>query len=218
MTQTTDPATPEPALPPRVQRKRASTALVLSVIVFVSGVGVGWGLTRMFHPRPPAEAALRPDPPLEPMVAHLREELLLTDEQTHKVKEIYQSRFDALKKIRDEMAPRMNSEYDQLRQNMKGVLSSAQFERWGQRFDSVRGRMLPPPRREQGPMGDQLRERPRGEPGQELPPPPPDGPDGPREGPGNGRPPRFGPPGELPPRDGPPRDGPRNGPPPPPPG
>jgi hypothetical protein len=79
------------------------------------------------------------------MVRQLREELLLSDDQARQVRQIYQQREDALQDIRRKMGPELKSEYDKLDEQMKGVLNSAQYQRWSERFQSARNRMLPPP-------------------------------------------------------------------------
>jgi hypothetical protein len=100
------------------------------------------------------------------------------------VRQIYKDRQDALHAIRQKMGPELKSEYDKLDQQMKGVLTSAQYQRWAERFQSVRSRMLPPP-----PPGEGGPDRWRG---------PPMGPGGPG-GPGPDDRPPNGPPDGMPP-------------------
>jgi hypothetical protein len=98
------------------------------------------------HPPPPVEGqGMMPQPPVGQLVARLRDELLLTDDQVQRVTRIYEDRQADLHSIREEMAPRFKREYDQLRAEMQEVLTPPQFERWNRRFEDVRNRMLPPP-------------------------------------------------------------------------
>jgi hypothetical protein len=86
-----------------------------------------------------------PPPRVNDMVSRLRDELLLSDDQARQVKDIYQQRNDALQAIRENMGPQLKAQYDRLNDQMKQVLNPAQFQRWHERFEDVRSRMLPPP-------------------------------------------------------------------------
>lgn len=159
----------DPAIERRIRRRRMVRLLALTVIIFICGGAAGWGVGVLLRRPPPMSMGFGPEPPLDRMVRQLRDELLLSDDQARQVHQIYQQREDALHAIRQKMEPELKSEYDKLDEQMKGVLNSAQYQRWSERFQSVRSRMLPPP-----------------------PPPPPDG-----QGPGRMPPPR-GPPGPGP--------------------
>jgi hypothetical protein len=167
-------------------------AVALALIIFVAGGVAGFGVARLLRrPPPPFMGPMAPEPPVGDLVDRLRNELLLSDDQVQKVREIYQQRHDALVAIRDKMGPELKSEYDKLDEQMKAVLNTAQYERWSERFRSLRERMLPPP-----PPG-----RPPGGPGGpgEFPgqsPGIPGGPEGPGGPPGN---PPGGPEGMPPP-------------------
>ena len=156
------------------------------MIIFAGGGATGWGLSILYRPGPPMFMG-PPTPPVDDMVGRLREELLLTDDQARQVKDIYQQRNDALQAIREQMGPQLKSQYDKLSEQMKQVLTPQQFQRWHERFESIRSRMLPPP-----------------------PPPGGRGPGGP-ERPGGWRGPGL--PGGAPPNE-PPPGGPPDGPPP----
>ena len=115
-----------------------------------------------------------PAPPVNDLVDRLRDDLLLSDDQVKQVRQIYKEREEALSAIRQKMGPELKSEYDKLDQQMKGVLNSAQYQRWADRFQRVRSRMLPPP-----PPGEGGPDRWHGSPMY-----PPEGPGGPPPGPG----------------------------------
>ncbi len=178
------PPTSVPALSGKFHRRRVAKMIALATIIFAGGGATGWGVAILHRPPPPMFGE-PPTPRVNDMVSRLRDELLLSDDQAAKVKEIYQQRNDALQAIREKMGPQMKAEYDKLNDQMKQVLNPAQFQRWHERFEDVRSRMLPPP---------------------------PRGPGGPG-GSGDGFPPH--PPGDFPPRNGPPHDGPPDGMPPP---
>jgi hypothetical protein len=79
------------------------------------------------------------------LVDRLRDELLLSDDQVKQVRQIYQERQEALNAIRQKMEPELKAQYDKLDEQMKGVLTPEQYQRWAERFQNIRSRMLPPP-------------------------------------------------------------------------
>jgi hypothetical protein len=161
---------------------------MLAAVIFLCGGAAGWGLAHLLHRPPPMSMEMTPEPPVNELVDRLRNELLLTDDQVKQVRQIYKEREEALKAIRQKMGPELKSEYDKLDQQMKGVLTSAQYQRWAERFQMVRSRMLPPPPGEGGP--DRWHGPPMGPQG-------PGGP-GPDDHPRHGDRPQNGPP-DLPP-------------------
>jgi hypothetical protein len=175
MTETNQPIS-DSGFQPRCHCCRAVKALMLAAVIFLCGGAAGWGLAHLFHRPLPMSMELAPEPPVNDLVDRLRDELLLSDDQVKQVRQIYQQRQDALNAIRQKMGPELKSEYDKLDQQMKGVLNSAQYQRWADRFQKVRSRMLPPPPPPPGEGGtDRWHGPPMG--------PPPDGPGGPPPGP-----------------------------------
>ncbi|MGD0462401.1 MAG: hypothetical protein ABSB74_07920 [Tepidisphaeraceae bacterium] len=185
-----------PALNGGFRRRRLAKMIALAAIIFAGGGATGWGVA-IFHRPPPPIFGEPPTPRVNDMVSRLREELLLSDDQAKQVKEIYQQRNDALQAIRERMGPQLKAEYDKLNEQMKQVLNAAQFQRWHERFEDVRSRMLPPPPPPRGPGR----------------PPGPEGDFGPGRGPrqDGGFPPPG--PGGGSPFGGPPHDAPPGGPP-----
>jgi hypothetical protein len=178
----------DPVIERRI-RRRLLRLMALTIIIFICGGAAGWGVGVLLRRPPAMSMGFGPEPPMDRMVHQLREELLLSDDQVKQIRQIYQQREDALQAIRQKMEPELKSEYDKLDQQMKRVLNSAQYQRWNERFQSVRSRMLPPPPPlrpgEQGPGPD----GPPG-PGRNGPGPQGDGPDGqPNRGPPDGMPP-----------------------------
>ncbi len=141
----TIPSNLEPAIERRIHHPRSIGLLALAIILFLCGGAAGWGVAIICRRPPPMAMGLGPEAPLDGMVRQLRDELLLSDDQARQVRQIYQQRQDALQAIRQKMGPELKSEYDKLDEQMKGVLNSAQYRRWSERFRSVRNRMLPPP-------------------------------------------------------------------------
>lgn len=169
----------DPKIERRIHRRRFIRLIALAIVIFLCGGVAGWGAGVLFHRPPRMPMGFGPEPPMDAMVHQLRDELLLSDDQAQQVRQIYEQREDALQAIRGKMEPELKSEYDKLDQQMKGVLNSAQYQRWSERFQSVRNRMLPPP---------------------PPPPPPPGGTSpGPNGPPGPDRPPNPGPPDGMPP-------------------
>ena len=198
----TAPTTPDAPLPKpaRYRGWYLTKILVLELIVFVCGGATGWGLRMYMRPPLPFGSQFVPEPPVAVMVDQLQHELLLNDDQTKQVRQIYQERNDALHAIREKMGPELKAEYDKLSDQMKKVLNPEQFQRWNERFETVRNRMLPPPPDRNGPPdGGGPMGFGGGGPGMGPPP----GPGGPFGG---------GPPGGGPFGGGPPGSGPSRGP------
>jgi hypothetical protein len=149
------PTTSGGALNTGFRRRRVVKMIALAAIIFAGGGATGWGVAILHRPPPPMFGE-PPTPRVNDMVSRLRDELLLSDDQAKQVKEIYQQRNDALQAIREKMGPQLKAEYDKLNEQMKQVLNPAQFQRWHERFEDVRGRMLPPgPPAPPGPYGGQ---------------------------------------------------------------
>lgn len=192
--------THDSAITRRLHRRRFVRLLVWTLFIFVCGGAAGWGVSILCR-RPPAMGmGFGPEPPVNEMVHRLQDELLLSDDQAKQIRQIYQEREDALRSIHQKMEPEMKSEYDKLDQQINQVLNPAQYQRWSERFQSMRNRMLPPGGPHQPGMDGRppFRDGPHG-PGFGGPPGGPDGPD--RHGPDQGdHPNNHGPPpGGMPP-------------------
>ncbi|MGD0389732.1 MAG: hypothetical protein ABSC42_12345 [Tepidisphaeraceae bacterium] len=177
MTENNQPIS-DSGLKPRCHCCRAIKALMLAAVIFLCGGAAGWGVALLLHRPPPMPMGFAPEPPVNDLVDRLRDELLLTDDQVVQVRHIYKERQDALHAIRQKMGPELKAEYDKLDQQMKGVLTSAQYQRWAERFQSIRSRMLLPPPPLPPPPGEGRPDDWRG------PPMGPGGPGGPPPGPG----------------------------------
>ncbi len=118
----------------RFRKGRAAGMIALAAIIFAGGGATGWGVAVIHRPPPPMFGE-PPTPRVSDMVSRLREELLLSDDQAAKVKDIYQQRNEALQAIREKMGPQMKAQYDKLNEQMKEVLNPAQFQKWHERFE-----------------------------------------------------------------------------------
>jgi len=182
------PEAPQPSpLPPR----RSSTALLLAVglAIVISGALIGAAATVLvLHGRiaPPPMAGART---AEIITSDLRDRFGLTDAQAKTVQEIMAKRLEGIEKIRQEAQEKVRAQHDQLRDEMKKVLTPEQFNRWREQLDALR-----PP--QFGPQGS-----PGGGPG---------GPQ-PKGGPA-GRPPQWNPQGQGNPQPGGPGNARRPGP------
>jgi hypothetical protein len=200
---TPEPIPPTAVVPLPLRRRTLWRTILWSAVIFVSGTASGWGLGLLWPVgRPPP---LGPEPPIEQIVRTMSDELLLSPQQAQQVQEIYRKRAEALRQVRQTVAPQFAAEYDKLQVELKKVLTAEQFARWQVRFNEARQRMWPPgppPGRGAGndrgfgPGGPES-QRPRHGMGSEH--------NGP---PDQERPPRDGPPGDGPPDDRGPPDGP----------
>jgi hypothetical protein len=158
---------PDVAVARQLSRGRAWGLALWALIIFLCGSAAGWGVSMIMRPPPRMGLGFGPEPPVDEMVRRLKDELLLSDDQAKQVRQVYEDREKALRQIRDQMQPQMKAEYDKLDTQMKAILNSAQYQRWSERFRTLRERFLPPPHGEHGPWSGQM----PGPPGQYMPPP-----------------------------------------------
>ena len=154
---------PNPEPTPRTIR--LLTALLL-VATFAVGTITGAGLCRFLGPPPP------PPPPPPPMLAGPLAELDLTPSQRTKARAIQERHRPALDAIVRETFPRVRAINDQMRQELRAILTPAQRTR----LDEIDARRPPPPPpgappRPPGPAG--LLPPPGGMPPPPFPLPPP---------------------------------------------
>jgi uncharacterized protein YneF (UPF0154 family) len=118
------------------RRRQIILQIIVGVIIFISGIVVGSGGTVALlknrviwiHRHPRIEAA------------HIAKEIAsqygLKDEQTQRVEQIFNSRFQTRTTIRQEYEAKMETENQKLVAEMKEILSPEQFQRWNKDFEA----------------------------------------------------------------------------------
>jgi len=100
-------------------------ALALLLLIFVAGLGAGWGLSRWTDA--PRAGHARPGPREQGQRRYAR--LGLSAEQQRAVEAVYDKHRPALDAILDETTPRVRAIHDQIDQEIRALLTPAQVER-----------------------------------------------------------------------------------------
>lgn len=132
-----------PDVLPAVARRRIWLSVLLTLVVFVSGlvVGVGGTLIAVRHEmlrvvHNPQEAPAR-------IAAHLRSKLGLSDEQTRQVEAVVARRQAALQAIRHLVQPQVEAELDQAANEIGQILNESQRQDWDAMVAKIRQNWLP---------------------------------------------------------------------------
>jgi len=142
--QNTTPATEPTATPTRPKRRRWLSVL-LSLVIFFSGLIVGTGGTLIVIRNVALQRIHHPETVPDRIARQLRRKLRLDDEQTDQVRQIVAERQLAFQKIRRDVQPQIEAELDIARQQIGEVLDDDQREKWEAHFDHLRKTWLPPP-------------------------------------------------------------------------
>jgi hypothetical protein len=140
--------------PPRRKRWHLILAAVLILIcgmIIGSALTVGIVVNRIHHfMHHPGEAPER-------ITRHLDRKLGLTEEQEKAIQRIVSDRHENLSAIREEVFPRIQSEFKAAEAEIRAVLDPEQKREWDTYTEHIRGRwMMPPPpghRKGRGPHG-----------------------------------------------------------------
>ncbi len=132
-----------PASLPAAPRRRWRS-LLLALLIFVSGLIVGGGLTLIRVRHGALWAIHHPEEAPPRIAAHLRWKLGLSDEQTEQVEQIVRKRQQALQAIRREVQPRVTAELDRVEAEISGMLNDAQRAKWHKLFTQLRSTWLRP--------------------------------------------------------------------------
>jgi len=169
-----------------VQKMHRWRMAFFGMVILLAGIVIGGALMMILAPqmliKPP------PGPEFSPliMIPRLRADLGLTDEQTEKIKPIMDKHIGKLNQIRMNARTEIGETLKQMNDEIAAVLTDEQKARWQSGLERIeRDLHLPDWRRGEGPGGPPFR---RGEPGRDR---PDFGPRDFRRGPGPGP---FGPP------------------------
>jgi hypothetical protein len=186
-----------PALRPRwpFTRRQVFAQIGVAIVILVSGMGIGTGGTILtlkdriiWHPRRFTD---RPRPPVGNIVKMWQTEYGLTDDQARQAEEAFSRSWASMRTIFDEVGQKQQAVHAKLAEDMKGILTPEQYQKWDQEFkeraEHFRG--MRPGGRPGGPPGEHDGRRPdhgpsRGD--RDFGPPPGSGPGGPEPTPGAG--------------------------------
>jgi hypothetical protein len=137
------PDTPASALA-RPRRRWIRTAL-LALIIFVSGVLVGGGLTFKFLTAGFKRFFQEPEALAESITHRMKKRLDLTDEQAVQVRRIILERTKAFQSLRKEVQPKLDAEIENTRREVAAVLTAEQARKWEKSFRRFSRFWLPRP-------------------------------------------------------------------------
>jgi len=126
-------------------RRRWMRTILLALVIFVSGILVGGGLTfkavttgfKRFFQDPEALA--------ENITHRMKKRLDLTDEQAVQVRRIILERQKAIQSLRKEIQPRLEAQIENTRREVAAVLTPEQARKWEKRFRYFSKYWLPSP-------------------------------------------------------------------------
>jgi hypothetical protein len=144
MSATSNVDRPLPAALPAPPRRRRWLSLLLTLVVFVSGLILGGGAVGISIRNQLLSAIHHPERQPAVIAARLRRSLRLSPEQTQQVEQILTARQAALDSIRREVQPRVVGELDLVEGQIAEVLDSRQREQWHHSFRQLRESWLPP--------------------------------------------------------------------------
>jgi hypothetical protein len=117
--------------------------LLLALVVFLSGVGVGVGGALIVVRNRVLHAIHHPDEMPALLAVRLRLRLRLSDEQVQRVEAIFTQRQRALQDIRRRVQPDVEAELERVEQQVAAVLDEQQRQAWQRHFQQLRDTWLP---------------------------------------------------------------------------
>lgn len=133
--------TPVPSAPARRSWRTWAAGFIILLSGIVIGAGIGFRAARM------RDSLTFLDPHNVPArVARIMKfQLGLNEEQREKLEAIFTRRGDEIDRIRLKILPEMDSVFEDLRQEVNGVLTPAQAKAWDEKFRELRERWRPRP-------------------------------------------------------------------------
>jgi len=134
----------QPTSPVIRPRRRRIWSILLALVIFISGVLVGGGLSfklvtggfkRYFQD--PAVSAER-------ITQRMKRQLDLTEEQAVQVRRIIFEQQNSFQSLRKQIRPQLDAQIEKTRRELAAVLTPEQARKWEKRFDRFMKFWLPP--------------------------------------------------------------------------
>jgi hypothetical protein len=125
-------------------RRRRWLSVLLSLVIFGSGMVIGAGLGYLLVVTRIQYIIHHPEEVATQKVAALKGRLKLSEEQTQQIKGILQTRQVEMRKIWYGFQPRFEAEFDLLQGQVAGVLDQRQRSLWNTEFAKFRRFWIPP--------------------------------------------------------------------------
>ena len=126
-------------------RRRWVRTFLLALVIFISGVVVGGGLTFKVITTGFKRVFQDPETLAERITHRMKKTLDLTDDQVIRVRQIILARQKAFHALRKEVQPRLEAEIENTRRELAAVLTPEQARKWGKRYGRLLRFWLPSP-------------------------------------------------------------------------
>jgi hypothetical protein len=117
---------------------------LLALVIFVSGVLVGGGLTFKIITSGLKRSFQDPEVSAERITNRMKKRLDLTDEQVVQVRRIILEQQKAFQSMRKQVRPQLEEQFGKTRRELAAVLTPAQARKWEKRFSHFLKFWLPP--------------------------------------------------------------------------
>ena len=134
----------QPVAPVIRPRRRWVWPVLLALVIFVSGVLVGGGLTFKIITSGFKRSFQDPEVSAERITNRMKRRLDLTDEQVVQVRRIILERQKAFQSMRKQVRPQLEAQIEKTRRELAAVLSPDQARKWEKRFGHFLKFWLPP--------------------------------------------------------------------------
>jgi hypothetical protein len=134
----------QPVTPIIRPRRRWVWPVLLALVIFVSGVLVGGGLTFKIITSGFKRSFQDPEVSAERITNRMKKRLDLTDEQVVQVRRIILEQQKAFQSMRKQVRPQLEEQFEKTRRELAAVLTPDQARKWEKRFRHFLKFWLPP--------------------------------------------------------------------------
>ncbi len=119
--------------------------ILFSLLILISGIVIGAGLTLIITGNPGGQNSLPPGPEYMSgrMLRHIAGELKLSQQQQEQLKPIIQQHMKAMDDIRKQASPEISKELKQMNEEILGILDEPQKEIWQDRVRRMQEHFTP---------------------------------------------------------------------------
>lgn len=138
---------PEAVAKPFYPRRRRRTWLmvVLGMVILLSGMVIGGGLTVFWLQKKLLYMIHHPEDAPATIAAHVQSKFDLSDEQAEKIEQILRTRQKVIQAIRREFQPKIMAELEVARDEVAAVMPPEKAREWQTYYDTMREAWVPPP-------------------------------------------------------------------------
>ena len=131
--------------PPVVRpRRRRIWSILLALVIFISGVLVGGGLSFKLVTGGFKKYFQDPAVSAERITQRMKRQLDLTEEQAVQVRRIIFEQQNSFQSLRKQIRPQLDAQIEKTRRELAAVLTPEQARKWEKRFDRFMKFWLPP--------------------------------------------------------------------------